>query len=222
MRTRRSFELTFGELPASLPVFPLPGALLLPGQRLPLNIFEPRYLAMVLDALAADRHIGMIQPDPAGAAEGPDALYAVGCAGRITAFNETEDGRLLISLKGVCRFRVGEEIPTIRGYRRVVPSWSDFAADLVEGAAPIDIASLDPLLERYFASEGLEVDWNALRELRPSVLVDFLSVSLPFSCEEKQALLEAPDCGQRASVIKAILEMSLGDGPHCGAGGTRH
>ncbi len=212
---------TPGELPEILAIFPLPGATLLPGTQLPLNIFEPRYLNMVLDALGSGRMIGMVQPDPRRAGGEPVATYPVGCAGRIVAFNETGDGRILISLQGVCRFRLGEELPLQRGYRRVRPAWAPFAADLQACEdVSLDRDAFRAALTGYLDAHGIRVDWDALEKMADARMVDFLSMHLPLAPEEKQLLLEAPDAVRRARDLMAVTEMAARQG--AGEGGTRH
>ncbi|MBO6838541.1 MAG: LON peptidase substrate-binding domain-containing protein [Alphaproteobacteria bacterium] len=210
--TMSQFDPKFDALPSTLPVFPLTGVLLLPRGVLPLNIFEPRYLNMVQDALAADRLIGMTQPrDKAESGQEPP-IYPMGCAGRITAFEETDDGRFLISLKGVCRFRAGEEIPTTRGYRRVRPDWSDFEADLtVPEKQTVDRAALFKSLKAYFAAQGIEASWSALKETPDERLINSLAMICPFDPPEKQALLEAETLCDRAKVLTALVEMAVLD-----------
>ena len=213
------------DLPTTLPIFPLPGATLLPGTELPLNIFEPRYLNMVLDAIGGQRLIGMLQPDPAAPAVEPVGVYGVGCAGRIVAFNETDDGRLLINLKGVCRFAVGDELPLLRGYRRVTPDWSAFAADLaLDDAFTLERDAFRTGMDDYLHRNGIRVDWDALEEMSDQRMVDFLAMHLPLAPEEKQALLQAPDSGARAETLLAVTRMAtlapdLAPAP---AGATRH
>jgi uncharacterized protein len=168
--TESPFDPKFDELPQTLPIFPLSGVLLLPRGRLPLNIFEPRYLAMTRDALAGDRLIGMVQPKPgpdghkagdSGAAE----IYPVGCAGRLTAFAETDDGRYLITLTGFCRFQVQEELPLKQGYRSVRVDWSGYAADR-EMAAPYGLRrdDFESTLAHYFRLYGIQADWATIKE----------------------------------------------------------
>jgi len=208
------------DLPDGFPVFPLPGALLLPGGRLPLNIFEPRYLAMTEDALAAGRLLGMIQPDPQRprSANGP-ALYRVGCLGRLSSFSETDDGRYLITLTGVIRFAVAEELPGRRGYRRVRGDFSAFADDFADPQPPvrIDRDALVAALRGYFAHRGFEANWDAIGKMDDDVLVTTLSMVCPFEPAEKQALLEA-DVSARAATLLALLQMGAhetdGDEPH--------
>jgi Lon protease-like protein len=205
-------EPRFADLPASLPIFPLSGVLLLPRGKLPLNIFEPRYLNMTRDALAGDRMIGMVQPtadetDESGAAP---AVYGTGCAGRMTAFNETEDGRFLITLTGVARFDIVEEVPTTRGYRRIVPRWDRFAADLAEdGAALVDRERLLTGLQAFFHLHSITADWEAIKSTPDERLVTSLAMICPFAPNEKQALLEASDLTERSRVITALIEMAV-------------
>jgi len=202
------FDPTYEQLPGTIPVFPLPEVLLLPRGRLPLNIFEPRYLAMVEDALAADRMIGMIQPLADGCGSGAPDLYRTGCAGRICRFEETEDGRYLIALSGVCRFAVVEELPPVSGYRRVQADWSDFRGDLDPALETgLDRARLLCALKEYFRVHGIEADWKALGEAPDERLVTCLAMICPFGASEKQALLEAADLPTRAKVLTALIEM---------------
>ncbi len=213
-----AFDPEYGQLPEILPVFPLTGALLLPRGMLPLNIFEPRYLNMVEDALGGARMIGMIQPGgvpPGTAGAGEDdepPLYGIGCAGRIVSFEETEDGRFLITLKGVARFRVTEEIAGARGYRRVRPGWQAFADDLqAPPEGTVDRERLFDNLKRYFEAQQIEASWEALRETPDERLVNSLSMICPFEASEKQALLESPTLAERAEVLAALVEMAVRD-----------
>ncbi len=206
------FSLAFDALPESLPVFPLPGVILLPGAELPLNIFEPRYLNMTLDCLGAARLIGMLQPNPAAGSDG--ALCRTGCAGRVTAFSETQDGRLLIVLRGVCRFTAGEELPLRRGYRRVRPSWKAFAADLTATPLdPEDVAGVLGAARRFLEGLGEAADWEALGELEPHRLVDALTMNLPLGAADKQVLLEAPDHRERARLLESLLRSEAHPAP---------
>jgi uncharacterized protein len=205
----KTFECSWDGLPKTLPVFPLPGALLLPGTQLPLNIFEPRYLNMVTDALGAGRLIGMIQPQNAAMSPEHLALSRVGCAGRITSFAETEDGRMLIVLLGVCRFAVAEELATTRGYRRVVSSWNDFAGDFAPTVDPFERARFMRLLRTYFRVRKLSADWQALEQLESWRLINVLSTSLPLERVDRQALLEASTVTERAQLLTGLLEMAL-------------
>ena len=215
------FTPSFEELPAVLPVFPLAGALVLPRQNLPLNIFEPRYVSMVTDALGEGRNFGMIQPLSGSEEEEAPALCRVGCAGRITAFNETRDGRFVISLTGVCRFEVAEELQSRRGYRRVTPEWTRFASDLDPvPEIELELEQFEKVALEYFAARRLEVKWEAIRKLPPATLVDFLAVNLPLAGEDKQALLECDAGAARADLLRGLLAMAAA-GPH-GPSGTRH
>ena len=209
-------------LPTILPIFPLTGVLLLPRGRLPLNIFEPRYLAMTRDALAGDRLIGMVQPSDPGASGDNPPVYPTGCAGRITSFAETEDERFLITLTGTCRFRIRDELPLLEGYRRVVPEWSGFARDLDSEDEPaFDRERLMRGLKGYFQQRQISADWGAINSVPGERLVTSVAMVCPFEPSEKQALLEASDLNERARLLTAIVEMALmnrsGDGT-----GARH
>lgn len=199
------------DLPREFGVFPLGGALLLPGGKLPLNIFEPRYLAMVEDALSEGRMFGMIQPNthaPRGA-NGP-ALYSIGCLGRLVHFSETEDGRYLITLKGVRRFMVREEIAMRRGYRRVVADFSPFDVDA--RAERLELPKRGELLEalkKYFALYGIDANWEAIHDMDNVTLVTTLAMLCPFEEPEKQALLEAPTAADRAADLLALLRIAV-------------
>jgi uncharacterized protein len=207
----------------TLPIFPLAGVLLLPRGQLPLNIFEPRYLAMMRDALAGDRLIGMVQPsDPNQPASGNPPVYPTGCAGRITSFSETEDGRYLITLTGLCRFRIREELPLTSGYRRVVPQWDEFASDLRNPREPgFDRERLINGLRAYFARHQIKAEWDAVNSVPGERLVTSIAMVCPFEPSEKQALLEARDLDERARLLTAIVEMAVVDRPSEG-GGLRH
>jgi Lon protease-like protein len=206
------FDPTFDQLPEILPIFPLTGVLLLPRGKLPLNVFEPRYLAMTEDALAGNRMIGIIQPsDPLSRASVPP-VYPIGCAGRITSFSETDDGRYLITLTGVCRFETVRELPIVRGYRRVDVSWERFAADLEEsGPALFDRARLVEGLKTYFKIQGISANWDAIDSTPDERLVTSLAMICPFEPSEKQALLECGSLSERANMMVAIIEMSVLD-----------
>ncbi len=211
-------------LPAILPIFPLTGVLLLPRGRLPLNIFEPRYLAMTRDALAGERLIGMVQPTDPGAPGSDPSVYPTGCAGRLTSFSETEDGRFLITLTGISRFRIREELPLLEGYRRVVPEWGEFARDLDDGPEPdFDRERLLRSLRGYFQQHQISADWDAIGSVPGERLVTFVAMSCPFEPSEKQALLEASDLGERARMLTAIVEMAVLNPPmEGGTGAARH
>ena len=204
------------ELPTEFAVFPLPGALLLPHGKLPLNIFEPRYLRMVDDALASDRVIGMIQPDTSRA-NGPTgpSLYRVGCLGRISSFSETDDGRYLVTLSGLSRFAVQVELELHGGYRRVRADLDRFTADRAEPAPDdaggnghqIDRVTLLDALRAYFKAHGFDANWDAIEEMPDLALVSALAMVCPFEPPEKQALLEAAAPADRAATLLALLKI---------------
>lgn len=208
------------DLPETVPVFPLPGALLLPEGHLPLNIFEPRYLAMIDTALAGHRLIGMVQPAlhviESGLEGGP--LSAVGCLGRITSFSETGDGRYIISLTGVCRFRLLEEVEAGKPYRnfRHAPFIADLSGEYDEEA--VDRENLLRVFRAFLDANQLEADWESVERAGNRVLVNSLSMMSPFGPAEKQALLEAPDLKTRAETLIAITEIVLAQGS--GEGGN--
>jgi len=196
----------FSALPENLPVFPLPGVLLLPSGNLPLNIFEKRYLKMVEDALGTNRMIGMIQP------RGGDEtrLYDVGCAGKITEFRETDDGRYLITLTGISRFKIDEEIKTNTPYRQVRAGWTPYKHDLEPSPClDLDREKLKSLLQLYFSSQEMDCDWKAVEKAPDAKLVTCLAMVCPFDPKEKQALLEAPCCKTRAGAFMTMLEMAV-------------
>jgi Lon protease-like protein len=201
------------DLPLVIPVFPLDGALLLPGGQLPLNIFEPRYLNMIDDVMAGDRLIGMVQTR-AGTRELP-TLAPVGCVGRVTSFAETSDGRYLITLTGLCRFRIGDELPVRTPYRQVRASFEAFEADLRQDeAAPssLDRAQFLAALGRYLDHRGLGIEWETADAAPLGALVNSLAMGLPFDPAEKQALLEAVTLEERASALIALLEIDAAGG----------
>lgn len=203
---------TVSELPPVIPVFPLTGALLLPRVDLPLNIFEPRYLAMVDDAMKGTRIIGMIQPDEASnKSAAVPALYATGCAGRITEFSETGDGRNLITLIGIARFQITEEMAVTTPYRQCRVDFAPFAEDLVpsRGEDAVDRDGLLRTLSAFLTANEIEADWKGIREAPTEALVNGLSMMAPYGAREKQALLEAPDLKQRADILVAVTEMAL-------------
>ncbi len=198
------------DLPDVIPVFPLPGALLLPRSRLPLHIFEPRYLAMIDDALKTpERIIGMVQPCPN--LKKADALHAIGCAGRLTAFSETEDGRYMITLSGLSRFRILGEEDGFTPYRRARVGWADFGRDRgpAEKDAPFCRKSFLSLLGRYFEACDLNTDWASLDEAEDELLINSLSMLCPFEPEDKQALLEAPSLTSRRETLVTLMEYTL-------------
>jgi uncharacterized protein len=199
------------DLPQVIPVFPLGGAILLPRGQLPLNIFEPRYLNMIDDAMAGDRLIGMIQPS--GGAPSLPALSPVGCVGKVTSFAETSDGRYLITLTGISRFRVLSELPAQTPYRQVRADFTAFEPDLTpapdDGAD--DRAELMDALHRWLERRGMDVDWDAAREAPAEALVNSLAMALPFEVAEKQALLEATSVQDRLTALTAILSIDAAD-----------
>ena len=209
------------ELPRIIPLFPLEGALLLPRCQLPLNIFEPRYLAMVDDALGGARLIGMIQPDEAApaSARGP-AVHKVGCVGRLTQFGETGDGRYLITLSGICRFRVVEEMPVTTPYRQFRIDTGTFADDfdVSAGEAEVDRDAVLAALAAFLDANKLEADWDGIRQAGTETLVNALSVMSPYGALEKQALLEADNLKARADMLVAITQMMLARMPGDGEG----
>jgi Lon protease-like protein len=200
------------ELPPVIPVFPLPGALLLPRGQMPLNIFEPRYLAMVDDALRdGHRLIGMIQPDPTQGEADKPALYKVGCVGRITQFAESGDGRYLIELTGVARFRIEDELKVATLYRQCRVSYLPFTDDFVarKGEEQVDRSAVLRALTDYMKANNLEADWEGIEQAPNEALVNALSMMSPYGAAEKQALLEAPDLKSRAEILIAITEIEL-------------
>ncbi|MFW8593649.1 LON peptidase substrate-binding domain-containing protein [Cribrihabitans neustonicus] len=204
------------DLPDTIPVFPLPGALLLPRSRLPLHIFEPRYLQMLEDTLKSQqRLIGMVQPSPSGngSAEG---LHTIGCAGRVTQFSETEDGRYLITLSGVSRFRITGEASGFTPYRRCDVNWNGFERDLgrTEADVSLDRRAFLDLLERFFVARGLSTDWESLKEADDELLINSLAMLLEFDPEDKQALLEAPCLATRRETLVTLIEYALRGGTH--------
>jgi hypothetical protein len=209
------FEPRFEELPERIPIFPLGGVLLLPRGRLPLNIFETRYLAMIRDALATpQRLIGMVQPKTdeshgAGIIPGEPEICHVGCAGRIVSFAETGDGRYLIELKGVARFAIGAGLAHDTPYRLIVADWAAYRGDLDETPQFIDRDKLTETLKPYFQQLGIKPDWRTLEGLMDDRLVTTVAMLAPFAPQEKQALLEAVDTKARAELLIGLLEMAV-------------
>src|SRR5580700_5343839 len=204
------------DLPEDIPVFPLPGALLLPRGQMPLNIFEPRYLAMVDDALSSGRRlIGMIQPDGAhpGSEERP-SLYRIGCVGRITQLGETGDGRYLMELTGVARFRVSEELAVPTPYRQCRVSYAPFADDFIarKGEDAVNRPALLAALAAFLKANDLKADWDGIENAPNEALVNALAMMSPYGAAEKQALLEAPDLKTRAEILVAVTEIEIAKG----------
>jgi Lon protease-like protein len=202
-----------GELPEIIPVFPLPGALLLPRGQMPLNIFEPRYLAMVDDALRdGHRLIGMIQPDVSHThSETKPALFKVGCVGRITQLAESGDGRYILELTGVARFKVVEEISGLTAYRQCKVDFFPYADDFVAriGEEAVDRTALLDVLTDFLEANNLKVDWEGIESAPNEALVNALAMMSPYGPAEKQAMLEAPDLKTRAEILIAVTEMDL-------------
>jgi uncharacterized protein len=211
------------DLPPRLAVFPLRGAILLPRATLPLNVFEPRYLAMIEDAISGSRVIGIVQPagrdeadeSPIGASIG---LRKVGCVGRVTSYQELDDGRMIITLTGIARFEILDEAVTAKAYRTVTASYDRFAQDFSEGLGEdlVDRANLLRVLKSYLDTNRLKADWNAVTRASSEFLINVLAVMCPYGPEEKQALLEAADLKTRADVLVALAEMELASGGESG------
>jgi Lon protease-like protein len=215
----RIFERYRGpaDMPQRIPVFPLCRAILLPRATLPLNIFEPRYLRMVEDVMATSRVLGVVQPE-SGDEESPVArtapLRRIGCAGRITGYQELDDGRLLVSLSGIARFELTDEVMLAKPYRICTVSYERFLSDFVAGAGEdeVDRHALLSALQTYVQARSLEADWSAIAKASTETLVNSLAVASPYGREEKQALLEAPDLNARAQMLVALAEMELAAG----------
>ena len=214
MKLNRAYERA-SELPGIIPVFPLAGALLLPRRPLQLTIFEPRYLAMLDDALSGERLIGMIQPSAGeGASDVKPDLYPVGCAGRIVQYAETGDGRCLVTMTGVARFRVIGEALAMTPYRQARVEFADFAADLREGEGEgaVDRPGLLTALQQFAEANQFKVDWGDIKKASNEALVNGLAMMSPYGAKEKQALLEAADLKTRADILVAITQMELARG----------
>ena len=200
----------FDQLPETLPIFLLPDAVVMPDSDLPLNIFEPRYLNMVADAMGSHRMFGMLQPDPSKPDQ-PEAVYKTGCAGRITTYQETSDGRIELVLTGICRFDIRQEVPSTRGYRLVVPDWEPYRTDYEE---PLSTSvehrdRLIYLLKNYFNATQIETDWKTVMRIPPERLVNTLTTLLPLGGLEKQAILEAITPQDRVDTLITALEMQV-------------
>ena len=212
------------DLPDILPLFPLAGAVFFPRANLPLNIFEPRYLSMIDDAMRGARVIGMIQP--AGGPEKRPTLSGVGCAGRIVSYAETDDGRMVISLRGICRFRLGEELTAMTPYRQARADFAPFAADLNEGDAAAAEAMFDrarflTTLKAYLRAIQVQIDWDWVEKAPVEVLVNAFAMLAPLGAQEKQALLEAGSLQERAEGAHALMELAVAEsgGGYTGPGG---
>ena len=198
------------DLPKTIPVFPLPKAVLLPRSRLPLHIFEPRYLAMVEDCLKTQhRYIGMLQPT-----RNDGRLHSIGCAGKLTQFSETEDGRYMITLTGISRYRIENEIEGFAPYRRFNVQWEGFEKDreVPEEDSTFDRDGFFKLLGKFLEGEGLSTDWETLQQADNELLINSLSMMLDFELEDKQALLEAPSLKTRRETLTTLFEFSLRGG----------
>lgn len=202
------------DLPGVIAVFPLPGALLLPRGEMPLNVFEPRYIAMVDDAMKSSRIIGMIQPELGMGEVKVPRLLGVGCAGRITQLSETGDGRYLLTLTGIARFRVIEELPSLTAYRQCKVDFGAYPIDFEAraGEDKVDRGSVIRTLRAFVDANDLTVDWKGIEDASNEALVNALSMLSPFDVREKQALLEAPDLKSRAEILVAMTEMELARG----------
>lgn len=201
------------DLPQTIPVFPLPGALLLPRAQLPLHIFEPRYLAMIEDVMKTPaRLIGMVQPYDGPTKTGQ--LHSIGCAGRMTSFSETEDGRYMVTLSGASRFRITKEIEGFTPYRRCDVRWAGFERDLggTETDEAFDRPAFMASLSRFFEDQGLKTDWESLDDADDELLINSLSMLCPFEPEDRQALLEAPSLSTRRETLTTLMEFALRGG----------
>ena len=201
------------DIPDVIPVFPLPGALLLPRAKLPLHIFEPRYLSMIEDCMKTpSRFIGMVQPYKSRGGE--TKLHSIGCAGRLNQFSETEDGRFMVTLSGMSRFRIKEEVEGFTPYRRCHVSWDGFERDLgkFEQDENFDRSVFMAGLKRYFDDQQLSTDWETMQEADDELLINSLSMLCPFEAEDKQALLEAPSLSTRRETLATLIEFALRGG----------
>ena len=216
-------EYTSDTLPKIIPIFPLPGVLLLPFAKLPLNVFEPRYVAMTRDALKSNWIIGMIQPRATASNKEQPDIYLVGCAGKIVTFSETDDGRFLITLNGIARFTVKEELPLIQGYRRAEIDWRPFEKDMrTDNSSVIDRPRLESVLREYFDTRRINARWDEIEQAPDSQLVAMLAMQCPFTFEEKQALLEAPGIEDRAELIVSLLTMAVASDLNINSSVARH
>ena len=207
-------------LPEVVPIFPLPGVLLLPRTQLPLHIFEPRYRAMIRDVLEGDSLLAMVQPTEEAARDPANPpVYPIACVGAVTAAQKAEDGRYYVNLTGISRFRIVRELPLKDGYRRAVTDFAPFAADLNEDQVAIDRDRLMAALTGYLSANGLGADWSSVAARRPEALVNTLAMACPLGPSEKQAILESADLPERAHVLTTLLEMAS---LRAGGGDARH
>ena len=201
------------KFPTKIPVFPLSNFIIFPKTTVPLNIFEPRYIQMIDDAMKSDRIIGMIQPKKTGEKDKPD-LYKIGCAGKITSFNETEDGRYLIVINGVSRFNIISEINHERLYRKCEVDFKEYSQDIKDENEKINFSNLDKILKNLkllFKRQGYVINWNELKNQSLDQTINTLSMASPFSLEEKQILLEATNLNKRREKFEEILETYILD-----------
>lgn len=208
------FLTRFEQLPEIVPIFPLAGAVVLPGVQLPLNIFEPRYLRMVQHALAEEHIIGMVQP--IGDDDDDQAIHRIGCAGRITSYSETNDGRIVMVLTGFCRFRVLEEVEPLAGFRRVHASWEEFAGDYnTETPRITDRDLFMGSLRSFCTRRQVDIPWDDIAKMADDDLVNLLCTHLPLDAGDKQALIETVALQERATLMRGLMDMSAlagGDG----------
>jgi len=207
--SRSPFFPKYADLPIEIPIFPLPGAVVMPGVQLPLNIFEPRYLNMVTDALAEAHVIGMLQPTSETLLDEVPEIHHIGCAGRITSYSETTDGRIVLVLTGMCRFQVRTEVEGRHGYRRVSADWERFAADYHEETVTLtDRNGFLGSLKAYCTLRGVEVPWDDVQKMADADLVNLLCAHLPLSPEDKQALIETIPTDERARLMRGLMDMA--------------
>jgi uncharacterized protein len=211
-------DVGFDQISRTISLFPLAGALLLPRGQMPLNIFEPRYLEMIRESVNDTHLIGMIQPQDPTSMELEPEIYRTGCVGRVDAFKETQDGRLLITLTGLCRFHVVEELPMAQPYRRAVVSYSRFRRDMdASDGSGFDRQSLFGALRSYLDLKDMDTDWDSLEKISDESLVSSLAMMCPFEPSEKQALLEADDLAKRAEILTMLMNFAespfVGDEP---------
>lgn len=208
----KTFRKDYGALPSHLPLFPLPNCAVMPGSQLPLNVFEPRYVHLVLDALGADRMVGMVQsvPDQENSREAAP-LFLTGTAGRISSFAETGDGRLLIALTGVCRFDIVEDTLTARGYRRALVDWTRFAVDYQDQQEPDEAerSMFFHLLRTFFEQKSLDGDWSLMERMPVPTLVNLLISQLPFEAAERQSLVNAITLDERMQLLRGLLAFDI-------------
>lgn len=222
MSLTNPFMPRFEDLPTNdVPVFPLPGAIVLPGCDLHLNIFEPRYINMVNDTLSEHRLIAMVQPDSPDGVEdiGAANIFKTGCAGRITSYQETNDGRIMIVLTGVCRLKFTDDSLHSNGYRTVTPDWSSYRNDMASAPDTVDVESLMAAIEKYLGDNDMQTNIDSLQKLPPENLVNTLAMHMPFDPIDKQGLVEAESIDARAKLLIALCEFSASPDQ---TGGVRH